>query len=181
MKWAFIDYENIGTLNKLDLNTYSKTIIFMGAKQPRLDFGEKKYDFPIEIQVIQIKATQENNLDFHLAYYLGKANMEASHEVLFEVISNDNGFAPLLAHLKKNGRQCKQIKIETASKTKTKLIQSLKSRSKEKRPQRVTSLRNHIASHLGIKGDEVKIQNYFNQLVKDGFIDVSEEKINYPN
>ena len=35
MKWAFIDYENIGSLNKVDLSFYEKIIIFVGAKQKR--------------------------------------------------------------------------------------------------------------------------------------------------
>jgi len=179
MKWAFIDYENIGTLAKIDMPSYEKVTVFMGAKQPRLEFGDKKYDFPINLQIVQIKATQENNLDFHLAYYLGKSNSEAPSGVQFEVISNDNGFAPLLAHLKQNGRPCKQIKIETASSEKAVLMQSLKQRSKEKRPKKVSSLRNHIASHLRIKGNEVKIQNFLNQLVNDKFVQIDGEKIEY--
>lgn len=179
MKWAFIDYENIGTLAKIDMSQYERVTVFMGAKQPRLDFGDKKYDFPLNLQVVQIKASQENNLDFHLAYYLGKSNSEAPLGVQFDVVSNDNGFSPLLSHLKQNGRSCKQVKIETASSEKTVLMQSLKQKPKEKRPQKVSSLRNHIASHLRIKGNEVKIQSYLNQLVNDKFVQINGEKVEY--
>ncbi|MDQ7073674.1 MAG: hypothetical protein Q9O24_00580 [Gammaproteobacteria bacterium] len=42
MKWAFIDYENINCLSKISLDEYSKIFIFLGAKQPRVDFGDKK-------------------------------------------------------------------------------------------------------------------------------------------
>ena len=51
MKWAFIDYESIGNLEKIDLSAYQKIIVFLGAKQPKIDFGEKKYDIPLEMHV----------------------------------------------------------------------------------------------------------------------------------
>lgn len=54
-RWAFIDNENTGGLEKVDLSVYEKAFVFLGAKQPRLDFGERKYDKPIELSVIQIK------------------------------------------------------------------------------------------------------------------------------
>lgn len=180
MKWAFIDYENVGSLAKIDLSLYQKVFVFMGAKQLRLDFGDnRQYSFPINIQIIQIAVTQSNNVDFHLAYYLGKTNLEAPSEVIFEVISHDNGFTPLLSHLKQNGRQCKLFKIGNACLEKNKLLQSLITKPKEKRPQKVTSLKNHIASHLRIKDDQVKIQSYVNQLIADKSIMLEGDKIVY--
>jgi hypothetical protein len=76
----------------------------------------------MNIQIITIAISQNNNLDFHLAYYLGKTNVEAPAGVVFEIISNDNGFSPLLCHLKKNSRQCKQLKMATASAEKVKSV-----------------------------------------------------------
>lgn len=153
MKWAFIDYENIGSLEKIDLYLYEKVFVFLGAKQPKLDFGDKKYDSPINFIIIQIKAAQANNLDFHLSYYLGKYNDEAENTIEFDVISNDNGFSPLISHIRANGRMCKQIKLSTAANisedaTQSSLITLLKSRPKEKRPQSVTSLKNYIGAHM---------------------------------
>lgn len=179
MKWAFIDYENIGCLSKVNLSIYEKVIVFVGAKQPKLDFGDKKYESPVNIVLIQIKATQSNNLDFHLSYYLGKYTQEAAPNVSFEVITNDNGFTPLISHIKSNGRCCKQIKIVNSSNEITKLIHSLKSKPKEKRPQKVSSLENHIASHMHVKGNEVAIQNHLNHLVKMNVLLISESGLQY--
>lgn len=179
MKWAFIDYENIGNLGKIDLSSYEQIIIFLGAKQPRLDFTDTKYDKPINMVVVQLKATQANNLDFHLAYYLGKFDNQAPQGVAFEVVSNDSGFSPLIAHIKNGGRQCNQLKVASAPVETQKLIQSLTSKPKEKRPQKVTSLRNHIASHLGLKGNEIAIQNQLNQLVTASLIKISGDGIEY--
>jgi PIN domain len=179
MRWAFIDYENIGGLSKIDLSIYSRIIFFLGAKQPKIDFGDKKYDFPLDMVLIQLKAIQSNNLDFHLSYYLGKYDNEAAENVLFEVISNDNGFTPLIAHIKANGRACKQIKSTSATTPKSKLINSLTSKPKEKRPKKITSLKNHIATHMRIQGNEVAIQNLLNQLVNEEIIAVAGESIEY--
>jgi len=179
LKWAFIDYENIGCLSRVDLSIYSKVVLFLGARQPRIDLGEKKYDSPIELVLVQLKATQSNNLDFHLSYYLGKYDAEAAAGVTFEIISNDNGFSPLIAHIKLNGRTCKQVKVPTASSEKSKLIAFLSSTPKDKRPKKVSSLRNHIAAHMGIQGNEVAIQNQFNQLINEKFISVSGDSVEY--
>jgi ribosomal protein L31E len=179
MKWAFIDYENVGGLGKIELSIYEKVIVFLGAKQPRIDFGDKKYDKPINLVLVQLKATQSNNLDFHLSYYLGKYDSEALSSVSFDIISNDNGFSPLISHIKLNGRNCKQVKIANASGITTKLIINLTSKPKEKRPQKVTTLRNYIASHMLIKGDEVAIQNYLNKLVNENIVSITDEGIEY--
>jgi len=205
LKWAFIDYENIGCLSKVDLSAYRKVVLFLGAKQPKIDLGDKKYDAPIELVLVQLKATQSNNLDFHLSYYLGKYDSEAASNVTFEIISNDNGFSPLIAHIKTNGRTCKQVKVATAPSTKSKLISSLPSKPKDKcpkkvatapstksklissltskpkdkRPKKVASLRNHIGAHMAVKGNDVAIQNYFNQLVNEKLIKVSGDDVEY--
>jgi len=198
MKWAFIDYENINCLSKVKLDDYAKILIFVGAKQPKINFGEKKYHVPLDMLIIQIQTVQSNNLDFHLAYYLGKYDQEVDKNIIFDVISNDNGYAPLIAHIRANSRPCKQIKIqlenakkptpEKSEKTVQKntptphkqLLNSLKSRPAEKRPQKVESLKNHIAAQLHIQGNDAAIQNYFNHLVNNRLITVNAEKITYP-
>ncbi|GGO80448.1 hypothetical protein GCM10011348_17130 [Marinobacterium nitratireducens] len=179
MKWAFIDYENIGCLSKVDLGAYRKVVLFLGAKQPKIDLGDKKYDSPVDLVLVQLKATQSNNLDFHLSYYLGKFDSEAPTDVSFEIISNDNGFSPLIAHIKVNGRPCKQVKVQPATDIKNKLITFITSTPKEKRPKKVNGLRNCIATHLGINGNEVAIQNNFNQLVNQKIIKISGDEVEY--
>jgi len=184
MKWAFIDYENIGSLEKIDLYIYEKVFVFLGAKQPRLDFGDKKYDSPINFIIIQIKTAQANNLDFHLSYYLGKYNDEAASTIEFDVISNDNGFSPLIAHIRANGRMCKQIKLSISPHISEETIESdlitkLKNHPKEKRPQSITSLKNYIGSHMGVKNNELVIQNHLNHLINKKIITVSGNNVTY--
>ena len=63
MKWAFVDYENVGSLGKIDLSSYARVIVFLGAKQPKLDFTYTKYDRSINLLLLQLKGIQANNLD----------------------------------------------------------------------------------------------------------------------
>jgi len=179
MKWAFIDYENVGSLGKVDLSAYERVIVFLGAKQPKLDFTDKKYDTPINLVVVQLNASQANNLDFHLAYYLGKFDGQAEKSVAFEVISNDTGFSPLIAHIKASGRPCKQVKIARAAGETHKLIKNLSAISEGKRPRKVASLRNHIAAQLRLQGNEMAIQKELNQLVNAKFLKLSGSGVEY--
>ena len=95
----------------------------------------------------------------------------------FEVVSNDGGFSPLITHIKNLGRPCKQLKIASANIDR--LVHSLVSTPRDKRPQKVTSLRNHIAAQLGIKGNELAIQEQINQLVSAKVVRISGDGIDY--
>lgn len=177
MKWAFIGCENVGSLGKVDLSAYERVIVFLGVKQSKLDFTDKKYDTLINLVVVQLKASQANNLDFHLAYYLGKFDGQAEKAVVFEVISNDTGFSPLIAHIRSSGRACKQIKIAGVVGETHKRIKNLSSMPEEKCPRKEASLRNHIAAQL--QGNEMAIQRELNQLVSANFLKISDSGVEY--
>ncbi|WP_226646918.1 PIN domain-containing protein [Microbulbifer variabilis] len=179
MKWVFIDYENIGSMEKIDLSQYEKVIVFLGAKQPKLDFGTSKYEAPINLTVIQIKDTRPNNLDFHLAYYLGKYDHEAGKDVTFEVVTNDNGFAPLISHLQSNGRSCKHINNFITQDSTQKLLTVLKKSPKEKRPKTLASLKNHIAVCLKLQNNEIAVQGQVNKLVQEKKVILNGESVEY--
>ena len=64
-------------------------------------------------------STGNNNLDFHLAFYLGVHHLEAGKDVKFHVISNDKGFDGVIQHLVDMGRACERVsraKKKTAKK-----------------------------------------------------------------
>lgn len=196
MKWAFIDYENISDLSKVQLASYERIIVFLGAKQSKLDFTDVSCDQPLNIVLIQLKTTQANNLDFHLAYYLGKFDHQAASNITFEVISNDTGYTPLIAHINKASRPCKQIKVNTvikppkapkqpsqqakqSSTDSQKLITCLTAIPPQKRPKKVASLGNYINTHLALKGNEAAIQQHLQQLVNAKLMTITGTDITY--
>ena len=110
--YAFVDYESVGRLSKLDLSRYARIVLFVGACQHKIDC-DVHYPHPIQLTVVKIEKRQRNNLDFHLAYYLGLMDHATPSAVVFEVISNDKGFTPLVDYLHSRGRFCAQISPES--------------------------------------------------------------------
>ncbi len=111
--YAFVDYEGVGRLSKLDLSRYARIVLFVGACQHKIDCNVH-YLHPLQLTVVKIEKRQGNNLDFHLAYYLGLLDHATLSAVVFEVISNDKGFTPLVHYLQARRRVCAQIRMESA-------------------------------------------------------------------
>ena len=107
MNWAFVDYENVGSLEALNLTDYERLFVFCGPKNTRLKFGQLPPDSFRSIELIGVATTGSNNLDFHLAFHLGRFHEVADKDVAFHIVSNDAGFNGLINHLKKLGRRCK--------------------------------------------------------------------------
>ncbi|MGC6404857.1 PIN domain-containing protein [Bisgaard Taxon 45] len=112
MKYAFIDYENIHSLDNINLNEYEKIYLFLGAQQQSITLSEKFND-QIIIHLITIKDVAKNNLDFHLAYFLGKFDQEVDKNIHFDVISKDKGYQGVCDYIQnqKAARQCKLISL----------------------------------------------------------------------
>lgn len=71
MKYAFIDYENLNKLDGLNLAEYERVFLFTGSTTKSINLSESFTD-EINITLITVKAIAKNNVDFHIAYYLGK-------------------------------------------------------------------------------------------------------------
>lgn len=191
MKWAFVDYENVGNLNKINLSKYEKIIVFVGAKQNTINFGDDIYTKPIEITYIKITEIRKNNLDLHLAYYLSHYNHIAASDVSFVIISNDKAFHPLIEHININGRKCTYI--GWASKAKPKAIQNQATKKKKPhlinniiympttvRPRKKATLINHIKNVMSITNNiELEVQRYIKELVEEGIIGFDNEIVKY--
>jgi hypothetical protein len=54
------------------------------------------------LELVEVGATGHNALDLTLAYYLGRA-AEAAPKATFSIVSNDEDFDPLIAHLRAKG------------------------------------------------------------------------------
>ncbi|HDR1013372.1 TPA: hypothetical protein QB365_001277 [Pasteurella multocida] len=112
MKYAFIDYENIHSLDNTNLNEYEKIYLFLGAQQQSISLSEKFNDL-LNISLVTIKKVAKNNLDFHIAYFLGKVDQEVDKQINFDVISKDKGYQGICDYIQnqKESRKCKLIDI----------------------------------------------------------------------
>lgn len=102
MNHVFVDFENV---HQVDLSLIgAKAVIFtlmVGAKQTKLDSDlvEKLMAHSSSVQLVKLKSSGKNALDFALAYYLGRAAL-ADPTAYFHIISNDGGFDSLIEHLR---------------------------------------------------------------------------------
>lgn len=194
--WAFIDYENISTLDGLELVKFSKVYIFIGAKQNKISLGSEKIELLSEFHLLKLKATSPDNLDFHISYYLGRFDALADNNIKFIIVSNDTGFDPLIKHIKDNGRECERKKLVVTTsvaplvkqkknnpappdKLQIKLVERLVATKNEKRPKTDISLKNFVKSHLGLQNDNVGVQREFSKLVKSSLISVEGKNVKY--
>jgi len=134
MIWAFVDYENVGSLESLDLEEYQRLIIFCGPRHRKLNLGEIPTSSFCHLELIRMASTGNNNLDFHLAFYLGVHHLEAGKDVKFHVVSNDKGFDGVIQHLVDMGRACERVsraKKKTAKKVAAKKVVAKKAATKK--------------------------------------------------
>lgn len=117
MKWAFVDYENVNSLELLRLSDYEWVVLFCGPKDKKLkiDLSTIESGKSPRLEIIRLDKSAKNNLDFHLALYLGRYHETVEEAAEFSVVSNDTGFDGVIAYLKNLGRKCKRIKDKPAA------------------------------------------------------------------
>lgn len=208
MKYAFIDYENIHSLDNLNLHLYERIFLFLGANQPTIQLSEKFND-ELNFTLITIKNIAKNNLDFHIAYYLGKMDMQTDKNIEFCVISKDNGYSGICEFIQnqRNPRKCVLLKpsLPDVEEEPMKLIEDKSSKTAninieqyleefqayiskakvEHLPRKKDKLCNSIRSQTGIKSLDEKlsqgaIDRVFNVLCKQNIIAINGDKFQYP-
>jgi hypothetical protein len=187
MIWGFVDYENVGSLKDIEFSTYQKLFIFCGPKNPNIKLGSAVISDFINIQIIKLNTSGANNLDFHIAYYLGKFSQTAPKETQFHVITKDNGFNGLVNHIKKTGRICKKITFKTAEKSQPiKLspcaeltVERLSHIDGRKRPRKEQKLANWVESQCRTISQNINAKSVLGELAKAGLINIENQVIKY--
>ncbi len=133
MNWAFVDYENVRSLESVNLANYQRVFIFCGPQNKSLKFDELPASGISRIELISVPTSSKNNVDFHLAFHLGVEHGHADPAVSFHVISNDKGYQGLLNHLELLGRSAKLVEPNAAKKAAPRKVASKKAAS-EKTP-----------------------------------------------
>lgn len=127
MNWAFIDYENVRSLEAVNLASYQRVLIFCGPQNKTLKLDNLPAAGVSRIDVITVPTSSKNNVDFHLAFHLGQEHAQAPAGVSFHVISHDKGYQGLVSHLELLGRSCKLIEPVAGRKTAAKKTTGRKS------------------------------------------------------
>lgn len=194
MYWGFVDYENTGSLEGINVKSYERLLIFCGPNNSKLKLGELSTTEFTKIELIGIKTNGANNLDFHLAFYLGRYHEIAGNNVEFHVISNDGGFNGIINHIKNIGRKCKKVQTrKIVNQTKTKkvkvvlplsecaelIVSGLKQIDGKKRPRKQKTLTNWIRSHCSHLKTAVNAEKILEELSSNSLISVNSSNVSY--
>jgi PIN domain len=154
-----VDYENVGDAGLEKLPSHQRLLLFVGQGQrPKEDFVKKTMESGVHLEMIPVTGFSRNNLDFHLAFYLGRLVEEDAGSNLI-IFSKDKGFASLTKHIAKLGFTCTSEKppekpgvSQKAKKPQgdlEKVVAHLARMAETARPQKRKGLLNTIGSILG--------------------------------
>ena len=183
--YVLIDHENVQPTDLALLGGAPfHVIVFLGASQARLSA-----ELAVAMQArrengtyVRINSNGRNALDFHIAFYLGELaakNPTAS----FYVISKDNGYGPLLEHLRSRGVDARGSEtlaplLPAPDDTVGDVITYLKNAGTA-RPRRVKTLGNAINARRGSTLEPLEIERVIDELVRRGVIAVTDGKVAY--
>lgn len=122
MNWAFVDYENVSTLERVDIANYQKLFVLCGPRNKSIKFDSIPNNGICAIELIAITTKGRNNLDFHLAYHLGRQHECADPAVVFHIISNDTDYDGLILHVNNMGRVCLRLESQPATKPRKRAV-----------------------------------------------------------
>lgn len=141
---VLVDWENVQPKDVDILNLAPATTniwIFHGLNQKKVDANQKS--FGDNLTLIPITRSGKNALDFHLSFYMGYI-ASRNPQARFVVVSNDQGYGPMLEHAKALGFAASQIgfatkavlaKVSTAKKAASKLLPAAKVAASKKVPK----------------------------------------------
>jgi hypothetical protein len=185
-RYVLIDHENVQPKDLALLDGQPlRVIVFLGANQARLSA-----DLAMALQArgengryVKINANGRNALDFHIAFYLGElAAKEPSAS--FHVISKDDGYDPLLEHLRSKGIEARRaatlasLVLPQPDDTVADAIVYLLSAGTA-RPRRTKTLGNAINTRRGNKLEPAEIERVIGELVRRRIITVTDGKVAY--
>jgi hypothetical protein len=189
MQWGFVDYENTGSLEAIDLSKYERVLVFLGPKNTKLKLGEVSAVGFCSLELMSLNTMGPNNLDFHLAFHLGRYHEMADKEIEFHVITNDSGFNGLINHLKGLGRKCKRVptkQVEEKAKSPPNLspcasliVERLGPMDGRKRPRKKVKLINWIKSQCAQLLNGADPSTFYEELKKTKVVRESGSDITY--
>lgn len=204
MKYAFIDYENINSLDGLSLQEYDRIFLFIGASQNQMDIRlSEKFNDEIHLTLITVKDIAKNNVDFHLTYYLGKLDVTTDKNIEFHILSQDKGYDGICYFMQhqKEPRICFrksaapeiQVTTESVNNAEKEIINQavdeykafIAKIKKQNLPAKLASLKNSIHNQSCLrpmdKADaEAILIKVINKLQQEKVLKITDNKVSYP-
>lgn len=192
--YILIDYENVqpdSIPTSGDVPT--KVLIFVGSRQPKIPttFLKSIQDLQGDAEYVWVTGEGKNALDFHIAYYIGKI-AAGDPDSQFHIISKDQGYDPLIRHLKNEKIQIRRLpgfanfdKSTSAHHgtvdEKVEVVLNSLSTRKTGLPKRVKTLRNSINAFFQKSLKNQEINQIVSILQRKKVIEIDKTVVRYPS
>lgn len=192
--YVLIDFENVQPANLELLQGHSiRLIIFTGANQNRIpiDIVAAVQRLGSHASYLRISGQGSNALDFHVAFYMGEL-AASDPQAFFHVISRDQGFDPLIAHMRerkiyalRHTDLCeipflKVLGANSLDKRIELIVENLRSR-KASRPRKLKTLTGTLNSIFMGTLSEADVSTLIDELQKRRHVAVKEQAVTYGN
>ena len=121
-----IDFENTQKFPPIEFfKPNDRVLLFVGAKQTSMKINDVFIMNSLKnMELIQVENTSQNNVDFHICYYLGCYSTNSSDG--FVIISNDKGYDNLINYLLDKGLACERLSMDMFDEVEEKKQKKLK-------------------------------------------------------
>lgn len=187
-----VDFENIQKFDFDNIDTTNTNIaIFVGKSQNKIPFSlvEKAQSFGDRLIWVKIAGDGKNNLDFHLAFELGRLCERMDKDVELIVLSKDSGYDSLIRYVNELGIKTRRIanpaelsdsKKQLPSSNFTKyIVNNLNKIDGQKRPRTLRTLKKHIESLLREKAGPSEIDAILEEMFISGLLSEINNRLKY--
>lgn len=187
-----IDFENIQKLDLEPIDTPDTDIVvFVGKSQNKIPFHlvEKAQTMGNRIKWLKIAGDGKNNLDFHIAFELGRLSERSQKDIALIVLSKDSGYDSLIKYINDAGVQTKRIanlaelsdskKLPPSSKFTDYIVANLNKIDNQKRPRTRGTLKKHVESLLRDKASTGEIDAIIEEMFIKGLLTLTNNRLKY--
>jgi hypothetical protein len=198
VRYVLIDYENVQprSLEPLVAGP-DRILVFTGIRQTKIptDFADSMQKFGSNAEYVRLATGGSNQLDFHIAFYLGQ--LSAKHpDAEYLVVSRDKGYDPLIKHLNAQHVACRRCaaledvrptrtSASTTKKSEKILVSELADRvvknfaKRTGRPASTKTLENTVKKLIGEENAR-QLSNVLGELKRRDFYEARGQKVAYP-
>lgn len=187
-----VDYENIQSLTLKNLDPkYVEIWFFVGKSQNKIPFDlvESVQPFGNSLRWIKIEGNGKNNLDFHIAFELGR--LSSSKEAIGDIylFSKDRGYDAVVQYANRLGLKVRRIvnlsQLPTSEQGAPKstfteaVVINLSKIAPARRPRTKASLAKHLKNTFSSRIEENDIETIIEQLFIEGKISETGNRLKY--
>jgi len=187
-----VDFENIQQLDFEHIDTTNTNLaIFVGKSQNKIPFAlvEKAQAFGERLAWVKIAGDGKNNLDFHLAFELGRLCERMEQGIELIILSKDSGYDSLIRYINELGIKTRRIanpaelsdstiKLPSSNFTNY-IVNNLRKIDNQKRPRTRRTLQKHIESLLRDKAGASEIDAILEEMFIKGLLSEINNRLKY--